>query len=126
MQVKRYLAKRFDLERLKKDKQDGDYQGLARIFEQYSDNCDVVEFFAGNGLNGLGYAFKIYLSNERIITKIERVRFEWMCGGWRGTDTLIKRIPLHMGYGIERPDGSSEWVSSEKFAEIFMDDYVIV
>jgi hypothetical protein len=68
----------------------------------------VIEFVVGQSREGYAYAFKIYLL-KMSIRKIERVKFQWECGGWRGEDIILKRFPIHL---FDAESGGAEVLTS--------------
>jgi hypothetical protein len=95
MQVKKYLKKRLDIEQLSADINSREVRGIHFHKKGYFDqDFDIIELIVGRGIR-YTYSFKIYLQ-DGIIMKIERVKFEWECGGWRSDDHLLKRFPLQI------------------------------
>ena len=93
MRLNEFEGKTIDLERLIADLSSGETVGAHVHQPGYMDpTFTVVEFVVGHSQDGHAYAFQIYLQ-DRAIVKIERVKFQWERGGWRGDDKVLKRFP---------------------------------
>lgn len=101
MLLKKYLGKTLNVSQLRQDMKDGEITG-AHYFEkgQLDDSYDIVEFVVFNHA-GYAFAFDIFIDNQ-VIVKIERVKFQWECGGWRSKNIVIKRFPI-IFYKVEEP-----------------------
>jgi len=95
MQIKKYLGKKIDAAQISEDIENRMLRGVH--FHQkghFDPDFDIIEMIVGRG-EQYTYSFKINLQ-ENIIKKIERVKFEWECGGWRSNDHILKRFPLQI------------------------------
>jgi hypothetical protein len=103
MIIKNFLKKRINLDQIKNDIASRELRG-AHYWEKglMDENHQVLEFVINRGVD-YTYAFKIYISNETI-QKIERVKFQWECGGWRSKDIVLKRFPVR--FNSDEPTAS--------------------
>ena len=103
MIIKNFINKRINLNQIKKDISSRELIG-AHFWEIgfIDKNSQVLEFVIFPGQD-YTYSLKIYISNETI-KKIERVKFQRECGGWRSKDILLKRFPV--GLNINEPVAS--------------------
>ena len=100
MIVKAFIGKRLDLEQLQKDIASRDLVG-AQFHEagKFDPDHQIIELVISPG-GEYTFAFKLYVSDESIC-KIERIKFQWECGGWRSEDIVLKRFPV--GLNINAP-----------------------
>ena len=112
MVVKKFINKRLRLNQLKEDISCRELIG-AHYHEKGSMdvNFQVLEFVIFPGPS-YTYAFKIYILDD-VIKKIERVKFQWECSGWRCEDIVLKRFPV--GLNVNEP------VASEALEEYLAD-----
>jgi hypothetical protein len=95
MRTRKFLNKELDINAIKSDIDSRDLKGVhCHKRGQMDAEYDIIEFIVGRG-NDYTYAFKVYLIETKI-KRIERVRFQWECGGWRGKDSVIKKFPLNL------------------------------
>ena len=103
MIVKDFIGKQLDVDRLKHDiiarELVGAHYHPKGKAEKEFEILEMVIFPGGE----YTYAFKVYLK-EAVISKIERVKFQWECGGWRSEDTVLKRFPV--GLNVNEPFAS--------------------
>jgi hypothetical protein len=94
MQLRDFKDKTVDIGRLKTDISTGHATG-AHLYDvgEMDPIHTVIEMVVGHSQDGYAYAFKIYLLGASI-SKIERVKFHWECGGWRGVEIILKRFPI--------------------------------
>jgi hypothetical protein len=100
MRLREFKGKTIDLGRLRTDISTGHTVG-AHLHDvgEMDPTHTVLEMVVGHSQDGYAYAFKIYLLEASVI-KIERVKFQWECGGWRGDDKVLKRFPVKF-FGAE-------------------------
>ena len=95
MRVKDFINKPFDIDRLRNDLH---AEGLRGVHLHEPDSLDqgthTIELVIGYSQDGYAYAFRISVV-DKTIRKIERVKSEWECGGWKGNDVSLKRFPIH-------------------------------
>lgn len=109
MRSRDFIGKTIDLERLESDVSTGYTVGAHMHGVGVMDPTQtVIEFVVGQSQDGYAYAFKIYLL-KMSISKIERVKFQWECGGWRGEDVILKRFPIHF---FDAESGGAEVLTS--------------
>jgi hypothetical protein len=101
MRVKKFINKQFNVIKLKEDMKIGETSGV-HYFEKgcLDEKYDTVELILRNDF-GYAFAFDIFLEDQ-VVKKIERVKFQWECGGWRSKNIVIKRFPI-MFYKVEEP-----------------------
>lgn len=101
MHTRKLLKKQIDLRRLIKDVASGEIHGL-HYHEKgtFDQTHEIIEITVARSRTHT-YAVKLYLL-ENHIQRVERVKFQWECGGWRSEDTIIKRFPFHF-YKCEEP-----------------------
>ena len=111
MIIKNFINKRINLNQINTDIASRNLRGVHH-WEKGSMDAEyqVLELVIFPGQE-FTYAFKIYIFDETI-KKIERVKFQWECGGWRSEDILLKRFPV--GLNINEPTVSG-----------ILDEYII-
>ena len=100
MIVKDFIGRQLDLDLLQKDIQSRDLVGAhfhVRGTRDPEYNILELVIFPGREYT---FAFKLYLSDGKI-DKIERIKFQWECGGWRSDDIVLKRFPV--GLNVNEP-----------------------
>lgn len=104
MNTRRIMNKRVALPSLLADVSSGSIRGL-HYHERgtFDPHHDVIEMVVARTKTHT-YAVKLYLE-DGFIRRVERVRFEWECGGWRSQDHVLKRFPFHFYKCEEGVDG---------------------
>lgn len=98
MNLRSLVGKQIDYDRLENDIERGGLRGVhSHKKGSYHDEFEVLEVVVGRDPEHV-YALKVYLA-DHVIKKIQRVKFQAMCGGWRGKDRTIGAFPPHI------PDG---------------------
>jgi len=92
MKSRAVISKHIDLDRIRRDINSRELTGV-HLWECEEPRKEdfIVEAIYTN-YKHYAYSVKIHTTASRI-TKVERVKFQWECGGWRGADHIIDRLP---------------------------------
>ena len=95
MHINLFAGKKIDREELIRDCKESDSL-LTSFYEvgYLDDDYDVLEFILGRDTDYV-YSLSVYLNRDAII-RVERVKFQTMCGGWRSKYERLKRFPSKM------------------------------